>query len=853
MNLPPGLPIAAHLPRLRQALAQHPNLVLMAEPGAGKTTVVPRLLLERHPHKKVWVLQPRRLAARLAARYTAAQMGEAVGETVGYQVRFESNVGPRTRLVFMTEGLFLRSLLQPHSLDNVAAIVFDEFHGRSLDGDLGLATACLQQRGRRPDLQLVVMSASLAHHSVLRHLDNAAVLTVPGRAFDVATEFLPHKDSRPLTQQVCAALSRLCTADIDGDILVFLPGVKEIDAVARGCRALADSCGMAVVPLHGSLSPEQQDAATGTGAGALPHHGRNACEQQDARQHKIILSTNVAETSVTLPHVVAVVDTGVSRVAQCNPWSGLAELHLRNISQAEALQRAGRAGRTRAGRCLRLYSQAAFNLWPKQPVPELLRLDLSASCLWAAAMGLPPLGELPLCDAPPASAVQAAGELLHLLGALDASAGLTPLGRHMAQLPLHPRLSRLLLAAAAAGIAELGALAAATLSEQRGGPAPLPAQHVGDCDLSESLARPPATVRRLQAQLLGGLKKLRLSPSPKRLRAAADATTALCQALLVAYPDRVAQRLEATEGKAVLFALCGGGRARLAPSSVVQQAPYLVALNVHTAAQRGSLSAVPQITLAAAVEPEWLFDLGPQAVQETTEVVFAAPQARLEQVVRITYARLVLDTSRSHPVAPTAANAAIFQRAVLAAGLETFVPLQKLTVLQARLAWVSQAAPHLPCPQLSSESVLQVLLDNSPEIQSFGALRAVDAVACLHSSLPPPVLQALHKLAPLHVQVGRRSMEVHYEAQRPPYIAAPLQDFFGLTTPPKLGEAFLTLHLLAPNRRPVQITTDLQGFWERHYPALQRTLSRRYPKHAWPQDPAAAKPPNQSNYYRPRT
>jgi ATP-dependent helicase HrpB len=831
VNLPPGLPIAAHLPRLRQALAEHPNLVLMAEPGAGKTTVVPRLLLERHPHEKVWVLQPRRLAARLAARYTAAQMGEAVGETVGYQVRFESKVGPHTRLVFMTEGLFLRSLLQPRSLDNVGAIVFDEFHGRSLDGDLGLAAACLQQRGSRPDLQLVVMSASLAHHSVLRHLDNAAVLSVPGRAFEVAIEFLPHSDSRPLPQQVCVALSRLCAADLEGDILVFLPGVKEIEAVARGCRALAESCGMAVVPLHGSLSPEQQDAATGTGAEPL------------LRQHKIILSTNVAETSVTLPYVVAVVDAGLSRVAQCNPWSGLAELHLRSISQAEALQRAGRAGRTRAGRCLRLYSQAAFNLWPKQPVPEMLRLDLSESSLWAAAMGLPPLSELPLCDAPPASAVQAAGDLLRHLGAVDASGGLTPLGRQMAQLPLHPRLSRLLLAAAAAGIAELGALAAATLSEQRGGPPPLPAQHVGDCDLSEALARPPATVRRLQAQLLGGLKRLRLPPNPKRADRPADATTALCQALLVAYPDRVAQRLEATEGKAVLFNLSGGGRARLAPSSVVQQSAYLVALSVHTAAQRGSLSAVPQITLAAAVEPEWLFDLGPDAVQETTEVAFAAPQARLEQVVRITYGRLVLEATRSHPVAPTAANAAIFERAVLAAGLETFVPLQKLTVLQARLAWLSQAAPHLQCPQITSETVLQALLTQAPEIQSFAALRALDAVACLHSSLSPPVLQALHRLAPLHVQVGRRSMEVHYEAQRPPYIAAPLQDFFGLTTPPKLGEAFLTLHLLAPNRRPVQITTDLQGFWERHYPALQRTLSRRYPKHAWPQDPATAAPP----------
>ncbi|HET6345869.1 MAG TPA: helicase-related protein, partial [Myxococcota bacterium] len=395
------LPIDAHLPRLREALASSPNLVLVAEPGAGKTTRVPRMLAEESDAGEIWVLEPRRLAARMAARFVAAELGEAIGERVGYRVRFDDATGPRTRLLYMTEALLLRQLLHDPTLRRVRAVVFDEFHGRSLASDLGLAALRHLQLARRPDLQLVVMSATLEAEPIATFLGDAPVLRVPGRQHPVDIAHLPHKDTRPLESQVAAAVAAQVSTGLEGDVLVFLPGMAEIRRAEAACRGLAARHDLLVVPLHGSLEPADQDRAV-----------------KPAPRRKVILSTNVAETSVTIDGVAVVIDSGLAREASHDPWSGIATLRLGPISQAAATQRAGRAGRTRPGRCQRLYTLVDYKNRPAHSPPELQRLDLTEMALLLAALGLPPLTELACVDPPPEAAAAAAQTLLTRLGAL---------------------------------------------------------------------------------------------------------------------------------------------------------------------------------------------------------------------------------------------------------------------------------------------------------------------------------------------------------------------------------------------------------------------------------------------------
>jgi ATP-dependent helicase HrpB len=567
----PSLPIDPLIPELLNSIGRTPNLVLEAPPGAGKTTRVPPALAARGAGQ-VLVLEPRRLAARLAARRVAAEMGEQVGETVGYQVRFEEVAGPRTRLMFVTEGILTRRLAGDPGLAGVDAVVLDEFHERRLDGDLALALLRRLQQTRRPELRLLVMSATLDAAPVAAFLGGCPALRSEGRQYPVDVRYTPVS---PLTQaeQVRLALESLLREGLDGDVLVFLPGAAEIREAARACAQTAQRAGLLLLPLHGDLTPEEQDRAVAP-----------------AGRRKVILSTNVAESSVTIEGVTAVIDTGLARVASSSPWTGLPVLKVARISKASANQRAGRAGRTGPGRAIRLYPAEDFHRRPHHDPPEITRKELSEVTLAALAMGVP-IGGIEWLDRPPEASVEAAIGLLRALGAVDAGGRLTPLGRKMAAYPMHPRLSRLVIEADRRGAGETGCVIAALLSA--GARLPQRRATSGPSDLL-AMAEAPLDpgVRRIRDQI----RRVRRLERPQ----GAD-DEAVLPAVLTAFPDRVARRRSGDD-----LLLAGGGAAKLARDSVVLGEEWMEASDNEDAASGGAAGA-----MASAIRRNGLLDRSP--------------------------------------------------------------------------------------------------------------------------------------------------------------------------------------------------------------------------------------------------
>ncbi|HEX9919640.1 MAG TPA: helicase-related protein, partial [Pyrinomonadaceae bacterium] len=446
-----SLPIDSLLPSIVESLHETPRLVIEAPPGAGKTTRIPPALLASGlaAEGEILILEPRRIAARLAAGQVASERGERPGESVGYEVRFEKASGARTRLKYVTEGILMRRLLSDPHLGGVSVVILDEFHERHLEADLALALLKRLQQGARPDLRIIVMSATLNAEPIARFLGDCRVLRSEGRRFEVGIEHLYRTDDRPIAAQVQIAARRLLDEEPDGDVLVFLPGASEIRRAAEACAPLAAEFGLLVLPLHGELSLAEQDRAV-----------------RPAERRKIILSTNVAESSVTIEGVVAVIDSGLARVAQHSPWSGLPGFSVARISRASAVQRAGRAGRMRPGRALRLYTAQDFAARPEYDVPEILRADLAGAALELHAMGINDLNSFDWFEAPAANALQQAESLLTSLGALDEEHRVTANGRRMLRLPLHPRLARVLTEAESRGVAGAGCAVAALLSER---------------------------------------------------------------------------------------------------------------------------------------------------------------------------------------------------------------------------------------------------------------------------------------------------------------------------------------------------------------------------------------------------
>ncbi|MEX1369409.1 MAG: ATP-dependent helicase HrpB [Nannocystaceae bacterium] len=842
------LPIDALLPRIEHALRAGPNLVIQADPGAGKTTRVPPELLARGlvPAGEIVVAQPRRLAARMAARRVADVLGEPVGETVGYQVRFESRVSAATRIRFVTEGLLVRRLRDDPELHGVAAVVLDEFHERHVDTDLALALLRRLQQQRRPELRLIVMSATLDADPVAEFL-GAPALRSPGRTFPVQIEHRPGKAERPLGSQVADALRHLEQTGLDGSVLVFLPGAREIREAARSCEGLAGRLGLELVTLHGDLAAAEQDRAVARGS-----------------RPKLIMSTNVAETSITIEGIAAVIDSGLVRRPSHDPWSGLPTLTLAKIARASAEQRAGRAGRTRAGRCVRLYSEHDLQRRPAFDEPELRRLDLAAAMLDLRAHGLRSADELAWLDDPPPAAVQAAETLLKRLGATEPSGALTEIGRQMLRQPTHPRLARLLVEARRRGVGPWGASAAALLSERplrrhdpRDGVTSTDAAAadvLADIALLEAVRRDPDVARRsgVDRGALRQIDRVRrqlTARSDPRVPSSPSPEDDLCQSLLVAFPDRVA-RVEVRCGAPDRLVFAAGGEAELSATSAVHGAQLVVAVAAEQRHDPGRRASRTLVRSAAAIEPEWLLELSDDAVVEQVSVRFDPKAERVEAVTETRYDGLVIDSTVLRQVPPQAS--ALLREAALARGARAFV--RDAEALDAWLRRVAFVAQHRADARALDESDVERVLGSMCEgASSFAQLRKADLLAHLQAELPPALLAALPRLAPARTTLpGGRTLPVHYELDRPPWVQSRLQDFFGMTEGPTVAEGRvpLVLHLLAPNRRAVQVTTDLAGFWERHYPELRRALMRRYPKHSWPEDPTTAAPPSPSGRRR---
>jgi ATP-dependent helicase HrpB len=863
------LPIDAVLPDIVERVRSGGTVVLEAPPGAGKTTRVAPALLDAGVTGKIVVLEPRRLAARLAARRMAEERGERVGETIGYEVRFDRMVSPATRIELVTEGILTRRLVTDPELRGVGAVILDEFHERHLQGDIALALLAHLRRTTRPDLALLVMSATLDAAPVAAFL-GAPVVRSAGRQYDVEVTFAREADERPLESRVASAIRELLQAGTTGDVLVFLPGAAEIRRAMERAAPLADATDLLLVALHGDLSPDAQDTAI-----------------KKADRQKVIFSTNVAETSVTIEGVEAVIDSGLSRVAKYDPWSGRPSLEVARISRASATQRAGRAGRLGPGRAVRLYTKGDFEARPEHDVPEILRADLAEVRLLLRSARGADVDQLSWLDAPPKAALLCAEQLLVQLGAEAEDGRLTPLGRKMAVFGLSPRLAKLVIEAAGHGALHEGCTAAAILAEGRDvlartwdGNDDAPSGADDLCDLT-------ARLRRIAEATAGGFdrqraKRLGLVPetviavrkgSEQILRAcrAAGVTEkadpmspdeALRRAILAAFPDRVARRRPAPEGGTRLgvgreLLLSGGGTAMLAETSVVRTAPWLVA--VEAGDRRGgdpTRRAGPaekrqtRVWLASAIEPDWLIDLYPGAVTESVEVSFSAERERVEAVERLTYDRLVLDERPAGSTADVAAARLLAERA-LAAGIGAFAGADAFERLRRRLSFVAKEAPDLAASAgirpLDDNALRELLVERLRGKRSFAELRDGALLEEIKAAVGYTALARLDELLPEHVTLGGgRRVEVHYDEGRPPWIESRLQDFFGSARTPAILDArlLLVVHLLAPNYRAVQVTTDLAGFWARTYPGVRNELMRRYPRHAWPTDPLTATPPD---------
>lgn len=731
------LPVDALLPQIVAALAREKYLVIEAPPGAGKTTRIPPALLPI-ARGEIIVLEPRRLAARMAARRVASELRERLGETVGYQVRFEDVSGPRTRLRFVTEGVLTRRLMSDPQLRGVDIVILDEFHERHLDSDLALSLL------KRLDKRVIVMSATLDAAPIAKYLGHCPVLRSEGKLFELKIEYTPHS-SAALEDQVAQAVARLGT--LEGDVLVFLPGAAEI---RRAARALERS-NLLVVPLHGDLSPEEQDRAVAP-----------------AGRRKVILSTNVAESSITIEGVTAVIDSGLARVATDSPWTGLPSLDVKRISQASATQRAGRAGRTAPGRVIRLYTAEEFHRRPVADAPEILRRELSHVVLQLRAMGIETLDWL---EAPPDAALAAANALLDKLDATPA----------MAELPLPPRLAKLLMEAARRGVPEKGCAVAAVLSAGERGSSDM-------LTLAESEWSPQT--RRVFDQLR--------KTNPGRDRTRDDA--AVLRAVLAAFPDRVARHRRDGE-----LLLSQGGSARMEHC----RHEFLVAVDIEDRRDKG----LPLVRLAAPIEPEWLLD---RATERST-LEWNRTAERVEQVSALVYDQLVIEETRAPAKASEEASKLLAAKA-LDADIGRFVDRDALDQLVERAAFAG------------------IKLDVAATLISLceGRTGFAELTGLLAALRPPRIDQ----LAPERLKLpGGREVKVHYDHGKPPWIESRLQDFFGVRETPRIGATPVVVHLLAPNRRPVQVTSDLAGFWERLYPQVRKELSRRYPKHKWPEAP----------------
>jgi ATP-dependent helicase HrpB len=830
------LPIHEILPQLRARLADRAAVVLSAPPGSGKTTVAPLALLAEPwlAGQTILMLEPRRLAARLAAAFMARQLGEEVGKTVGYRVRFEAKVSPATRVEVVTVGVLTRRMQDDPELAGVGLVVFDEFHERSLQADLALALCLDVMTGLREDLKLLIMSATLDTGAISRLLDNAPVVLGQGQSFPVGLEYsrtgqLPHPLPREIAGQMAAAIHRGLNEQ-PGDILAFLPGGAEI----RHTQALLASAlvpGEIVIhPLYGDLSLAAQTAAV----------------QPDPKgKRRIILATPIAETSLTIEGIHTVVDSGWKRSPRFDPNSGLSRLTTQRISRASATQRAGRAGRLGPGHCYRLWSAGEEHGLKPFDLPEILTADLSQLVLDLARWGVHEPEALSWLDPPPAGHFAQAQAVLLALGALDQQGRITPLGKKMAELPAHPRLGHMLLAAAEHNASPLACDLAALLSERDIGKGRDRSADIEDRlhALAAFRSEGPAAAKSLEADTDACRRVIQTSrqlrehlPKPARHKGG-DATAG--ELLALAFPDRIAQRRGEGRGQ---YKLASGRGAVLPAHDRLAAHEYLAVAELDAGKIEG------RIFLAAPLAKEALLSLFGARLQREDKVSWEAESGTVKSQRLLRLGELVLEAA---PLAKPSSEAVL---AALLSGLRSLgLPAlpwsDKARELQARMESMRLWQPEADWPEVSDSYLLETLDQWLPPyltgMRSAEQLKKLDLFAILAARLDWQQQSRLDREAPTHLTVPSGSkVRLRYTPGEPPVLAVRLQEMFGLADTPKIchNTVPVLLHLLSPAQRPMQITQDLRGFWEGAYHAVKKELRGRYPKHHWPDDPWQAQP-----------
>jgi ATP-dependent RNA helicase HrpB len=809
------LPIDAVVPELTSALATRSSAVLVAPPGAGKTTRVP-LVLAQEPWAsggKILVLEPRRLAARAAAQRMASALGEEVGDTVGLRVRFGSKVSRRTRVELITEGVFTRLILDDPMLEGVAAVLFDEFHERSLDADLGLALAIDVQRGLREDLKLLVMSATLDGARVASLLGSAPVVESAGRAFPVETRYLGREPRQPIERQVAGTVMRALRSDA-GSMLVFLPGAAEIRRTEGLLKENLQDSSVDIVTLYGALEAAQQD---------------RAIAPAPAGRRKVVLATSIAETSLTIEGVRVVVDSGLARVPRYEPDVGLTRLETVRVSRASADQRRGRAGRSESGVCYRLWDEPQTASLEPYARPEILAADLSGLVLDLAQWGVADPAGLAFLDPPPRAALEEARELLISLDAIDADGRITAAGRNLRELPLPPRLARMLVDAAGQGAAETAAEIALMLTERGLGGDDVELGHRlevlrGDrsrhADEARRMARRWGTIARRSAPAT-----VAQSPPPPSIGAI----------LAFAYPERIAR----SRGNTGAFLLANGRGAALDPASPLAREAFIVAAEVAGSAAQSRILLAAPITLA---EIEARFA---DRIEAKEEITFDPSSAslrgrRLRRLGAITLAEQPVAVAADEPAARTLAAG------IARIGLDRLPWSKALSQWRDRVLFLRRSEGD-EWPDLSDTGLagriddwLTPALAGKTALAQLGTDELGDALTVM---LPYNLRRRLDAEAPTHFEAPSGSrVPIDYEAEEGPKLAIRVQELFGLARHPTIagGRVPLVIELLSPAHRPVQVTRDLPGFWRGSYAAVRSEMRGRYPRHPWPDDPLSA-------------
>ena len=827
-------------------LSSDRRLILSAPTGSGKSTQVPQMLLKHGlaGQGQIVVLQPRRLATRLLAARVASELGVKLGEEVGYQIRFENVTSARTKIRFVTEGVLLRQMIDDPSLRGVSAILFDEFHERHLYGDITLARALDQQEKLRPDLLLVVMSATLNAGDLEKYLAPCATLASAGRTFPVDIEYLPHRlglNPPPVWDLAAEEFARFVNQGGQGDVLVFMPGGFEISQTIEAIRHRSEGKGYLVLPLHGELQPKDQDAAVA---------------RYD--QPKVVVATNVAETSITIDGVRLVIDSGLARIARYDSNRGINTLLIEKISQANADQRTGRAGRTAPGVCVRLWSRPEHDERAPHEMPEIRRLDLSEVVLTLKAADVTDLRKFRWLEKPDEISLTHAEELLTDLGALDHTGQITPIGRKMLAFPLHPRYARMLLAAQEYQCVHQACLIAALtqgrdlLIRNAGREVDAAREDLfGDkagsdfwvlmrawnyaannqfrIDVCRKLGIHAVTARQVGPLLEQFLRIAKDEGLDTRPQVVKDEAVQKC--ILIGFSDRVGRRLD--QGT-LRCELVHGRRGVLARESKVQHNPLFVVAEIREVEGRDrEVNTI--LSLATAIEADWLRELYPDDIKSEVHVEFDAQQKRVLAAELLRFRDLALAAKRIDPP-PADAAAQLLANEVIAGRL--LLPNWDHSVEQwlARLDLLCRQCPDLQLPAVTEDDKKSVIEQICHGAVSYKDIKEREVKPVVMSWLSHAQRELLDKHAPERLTLPNgRTPKVSYEPGRAPYISLRIQELYDVNQTPKiaLGRVPVTVHILTPGMKPIQVTQDLANFWREHYPKIKSELARKYPKHLW--------------------